>query len=142
MRTERHKEVLKEVEDEINASLQDPGGIAKHQRRLAFMISLGIAELVEIYFHKLRVMKEGSRIKHEWFKKKSVKEFLANQIIKPIENIENIDKIISISKNIEDRRNDLAYSTPVEEETILKEEINQYFEIKGMIEKEVGDSDV
>ena len=52
MRIEKHHEVLKEVEDEINTALQDPGGMRKHQRRLAFMISLGIAELVEMYFHK------------------------------------------------------------------------------------------
>ena len=87
-------------------------------------------------------MKEGSRIKHEWFKKKSVKEILEKQIIKPIDNIEYIDKIISISKNIEERRNDLAYSSPVEEENILREEVNQYFEIKKIIEKGTGDLDV
>jgi hypothetical protein len=138
MRIDKHIEVLREVEDEISAALKDSGGMAKHQRRLAFMISLGIAELVEVYFHSLGIIKEGSRIKHEWFKKKAVKEILASQIIKPIESIRNIDRVISISREIEERRNDLAYSSPVEEEVILKEEINHYFEIKRIIEKEVG----
>ena len=64
------------------------------------------------------------------------------QIIKPIDNIENIDEIISISKNIEERRNDLAYSSPVEEENILREEVNQYFKIKKIIEGGIGDLDV
>ena len=142
MKIEKHIEVLKEVEDEISTSLEDPEGLIKHQRRLAFMISLGISELVELYFHKLGIIKEGSRIKHEWFKKKSIKEILSNQIVKPIDSVKSIEKILLISKNIEDKRNDLAYSSPVEEESILKEEIRCYFEIKKIIESETGDLNV
>ncbi|MBL7206774.1 MAG: hypothetical protein ISS36_04210 [Candidatus Aenigmarchaeota archaeon] len=142
MKIEKHLEALREVEDEINSSLEDPDGLIKHQRRLAFMISMGIAELIEIYFHRLDIMKEGSRIKHEWLKKKSIKDILSNQIVKPINSVECIDKIFSISKEIEDKRNDLAYSSPLEEEDILKEEINQYFQIKKIVEKIVGDLNV
>ncbi len=142
MKMEKHVEALKETEDEINSSLKDPDGLIKHQRRLAFMVSMGIAELVEIYFHKLKIMKEGSRIKHDWFKKKSIKETLSKQIVKPIDTVKSIDKILSISKSIEENRNNLAYSSPVEEDAILKEEINQYFEVKRIIEKEAGNLNV
>ncbi|MBL7160263.1 MAG: hypothetical protein ISS93_00215 [Candidatus Aenigmarchaeota archaeon] len=138
MKVEKHLEILKEVEDEIGSALEDQKGLAAHQRRLAFMISLGITELIELYFHGLKVMKEGSRIKHEWLKKKNVKEILSNQIIKPIESVKEIDKILAITKAIEEKRNDLAYSSPVEEEEILREEISKYFEIKKLIENIVG----
>ncbi len=139
MRVEKHIEVLREVEDEIKAAMEDSEGLIKHQRRLALMISLGIAELVEIYFHKLGIIKEGSRIKHEWFKRKSIKEMLSNQIVRPIDSVKRIDEIVSISNRIEERRNDLAYSSPLDEDEILREEISSYFEVKSIIEKEVGD---
>lgn len=138
MKMEKHFDVLKEVEDEIDSSIKDPVGLIKHQRRLAFMISLGIVELVEIYFHKLGILKEGSRIKHEWFKKAKIKEFLSKQITAPIEKVNKIDHILSISKNIEERRNDLAYSSPLDRDEILRDEINSYFEIKKIVERESG----
>ena len=121
MKVEKHMEVLKEVEDEIKAAMEDPEGLIKHQRRLALMISLGVAELVEIYFHKLGIIKEGSRIKHEWFKRKSIKEMLSSQIVRPIDSVKRIDEIVSISNRIEERRNDLAYSSPLDEDEILRE---------------------
>ena len=139
MKMEKHVEILDEMENEISSALEDPKGLRSHQRRLAFMISLGTAELVEVYFHMLKIMKEGSRIKHGWFKKKNIREILSNQIIKPIETVRNMEKILSITRVVEEKRNDLAYSSPVEEEEILKEEVNQYFEVKKLIEKEVGD---
>lgn len=138
MRMEKHTEVLKEVESEIASALEDPSGLIEHQRRLAFMISLGIAELVEVYFHRLSIMKEGSRIKHEWFKKSRIKQILSNQITTPIENVKKMDEILAISKAIEERRNDLAYSSPLEGDEILREQINHYFETKKIIEEETG----
>jgi hypothetical protein len=138
MRIEKHIEILREVEDEINSSMKDPEGLIKHQRRLAFMISMGVTELVEIYFHKLGIIKEGSRIKHEWFKKKTIRELLSGQIIKPLETVKNIENILSISREIEEERNNLAYSSPVEGEDILRDTINQYFEIKRTIEAAAG----
>jgi len=62
-----------------------------------------------------------------------------NQIIKPIDQVKEIENIIKISKRIEEKRNDLAYSSPVEEDEILKEEINGYFRIKRIVEIETGD---
>ena len=139
MKLEKHTDAIREVEDEIDSALKDPGGLGKHQRRLAFMISFGIAELIEIYFHKLKIMKQGSRIKHDWLKKKTALNSQENQIIKPIDQVKEIENIIKISKRIEEKRNDLAYSSPVEEDEILKEEINGYFRIKRIVEIETGD---
>ena len=139
MRLEKHIAAIKEVDDEIESSLSDEGGLSTHQRRLAFMISLGIAELIEIYFHRLKIMKEGSRVKHEWLKKRKAKDHLSNQVTAPIDNISRINEILRISSIIEEKRNELAYSSPIDEESILKETINRYLDIKNIIEQEVGD---
>ena len=73
MRKEKHKEVLKEIEEEIESALKDERGLLSHQRRLAFSLSLGMANIIELYFHKLDIIKEGSKINHLWFKKKKDK---------------------------------------------------------------------
>ena len=69
MRIEKHEETLKEVLDEIELASKNPKGLIAHQRRLAFALSLGASTLIELYFHKLNIMKEGSRIDHRFFKK-------------------------------------------------------------------------
>ena len=138
MKEEKHTEALRETMDEIDASLKDKRGLVAHQRRLALMISLGIAALIEIYFHRLGIMKAGSNIKHEWFKQSGIKERLGAQIIKSIDSVKNIDNILDMAKNIEDQRNALAYGS-AEEEEVLSEEINTFFGIKKIIEKEVGE---
>lgn len=139
MRLEKHIESLKEVMDEIKNALEDPGGLKKHQRRLAIMLPLGVCELIEIYFHRLNIIKGGSRIKHNWFKQKRVKEALSNQIICDLDNVKNIDRIISIARGIEEKRDDMAYGAPVEEETLLKSKINDFLKLKKIIESEIGD---
>lgn len=139
MRIEKHIESLKEVLDEIESALKDPEGLLKHQRRLAVMLSLGISELIEIYFHKLGIMKSGSRIKHTLFRKKDVKEKLSNQIVVPSDNVKNLDEILNIAKSIEEKRDDMFYGSPVSAEELLKEKINQFLELENLIEKEIGD---
>jgi hypothetical protein len=103
------------------------------------MISLGTATLIELYFHKLGIMKPGSALKHEWLKQKNVKDVLAEQIIKPISYVKSIDEILEISSSIENKRNDLAYGSPVNEERILLEEIQSFFKIKELIESILGE---
>ena len=64
MLLEKHEEVLKEVIDEVESALKDGRGLVAHQRRLAFSLSLGAITLLEIRFHKLGIIKEGSKIDH------------------------------------------------------------------------------
>ena len=138
MRKEKHEESLKEVMDEIRSALQDRRGLVSHQRRVAMMISIGICELVELYFHRLGIMKEGSRIKHEWFKKSDIKERLENQITGRIGKVKKLDNVIELAKDIEDSRNDLAYGSPSNEE-LLHEKIKTFLRIKEMVVEETGE---
>lgn len=139
MRLEKHIESLKEVMDEIKSSLEDLQGIKSHQRRLAIMLPLGVCELIELYFHKLKIIKNGSRIKHNWFRQKRARDSLSNQIIIDIEDVKNIDKIIDLAQSIEEKRDDMAYGSPIEEESLLKSKIDDFLELKKIIEGEIGD---
>ena len=131
MKREKHEEILKEVLDKIETALKDKQGLLAHQRRLAFSVSLGAVTLLEIYLHKLDVMKEGSKIDHTWFKKKKEKivDYLQKQVITQINSITDLDKIIDIMVDIENKRNDLAYGVAATEK-ILQEKINLFFKLR------------
>lgn len=131
MLKEKHEETLKEVEEEIESALKDERGLLSHQRRLAFSLSLGISSVIELYFHKLDIMKEGSKVNHLWFKKKREKviERLQKQITSPINPIQDMEKIIDIAIKIEEKRDDLAYGAPSSEK-ILQEKINLFLELR------------
>ncbi len=133
MKSEKHEESLKEVEEEIESSLKDERGLLSHQRRLAFSISLGMTNVIELYFHKLNVIKEGSKINHLWFKKnkENVLEIIQKQIVCKVETIGNIDKIIDIGIKIEEKRDDLVYGAPASEK-ILQEKINLFLELRSI----------
>lgn len=139
MRLEKHITALQEVMDEIQMSLEDPRGLVAHQRRLATMLSIGTCELIEIYFHKLGIMKGGGRIKHTILRRKGIEEQLSNQIISTLSNIKNIDVIITIAKTIEAERDNMAYGSPQPHEQLLKAKIEDFLELKRIIEKEIGD---
>ena len=134
MKEEKHQEILIEVLDEIDLALKDKRGLLAHQRRLAFSLSLGMSNLIELYLHKLNFIKEGSKINHLWFKRKKEKiyENLQKQVTTPINSIPNLNKIIDIAIKIEEKRDDIAYGSPTTEK-ILQEKINLFFELKKMI---------
>lgn len=139
MRLEKHEESLEEVMDEIQTALEDPKGLTSHQRRLAMMLSLGASELIEAYFHKLDIMKPGARVKHNWIKKKRPHQKLKNQITGDIKEINRLELILEKARVIERSRNDIAYGSPIEREETIKKKIDLFFEIKAIIEDEVGD---
>ncbi|MBU2639606.1 MAG: hypothetical protein KKG75_02760 [Nanoarchaeota archaeon] len=134
MKKEKHDEILKEVLDEIEAASKDSNGLVSHQRRLAFLLSLGAETLLELYFHKQDIIKEGSRIDHRWFKKRkeNVLKKVQDNITSQVKSIKNIDEIINKMREIEEKRDDLAYGAPATED-ILQEKINLFFELKKLI---------
>jgi len=131
MKEEKHEEIIKEVLDEIESALKDNRGLVSHQRRLIFSITLGAANLLELYFHKLNIIKEGSIVNHLWFKRKKEKivKQLQNQVTSPINTIKDINEILEIIIKIEEKRDDIAYGSPTTEK-ILQEKINLFFKLK------------
>ncbi len=139
MQQEKHLESIRETLREIESALKDPAGLASHQRRLALMTSIGIAELVELYFHKLEIIKPGVKIEHQWFQRKldNVKEKIGGLIIKPLNLVRGLDKLLELAIELESNRNLLAYGSPVKDEKILLGRINKFLEFKKLIEAEV-----
>lgn len=133
MKEEKHLETLNEVVDEIESALKDNRGLVFHQRRLAFSISLGAVNILEIYFHNLNIIKEGSQINHLWFRKgkDNILEQLRNQVIVNINSIDKINEIIDLIIKIEEKRDALAYGAPATEK-ILQEKINLFFELRSL----------
>lgn len=134
MKKEKHEEILKEVDEEIKLALEDNRGLLPHQRRLIFMISLGAENLLELYFHRLDVIKVGTKLDHRWFKrrKEHIYDRLQNQITSEIRNIERIEEIIDLIVQIEDRRDELVYGAPTSER-VLQERINLYIKLKEVL---------
>lgn len=134
MKQEKHEEALKEVEDEIETALKDTRGLIRHQRRLAFALSLGAVNILELYFHKQSIIKEGAKIDHSWFKRKkeTIFEHLQQQLTSPPETLEKMQEAVTLVAKIEEKRDDLAYGAPASEE-ILQEKINLYFKLKKLL---------
>ena len=134
MKIEKHQEIIDEVLEGINSALNDKRGLLPHQRRLAFSLSLGAVNLLEQHFHVLNIIKEGSKINHRWFKKKEtkIKDDRQRQIVSPIDSIENIKEIVDLVKEIENKRDEIAYGPPIKEE-ILQEKINSFLKLKKII---------
>ena len=131
----QNEQIIDEVMDEINSSLNDSKGIVSHQRRLAFSLSLGTSVLLEDYLIKKNILKPGIKINHLWLKKspKNIKEFLKNKLTAPVSSISDIDSILEKSNSIEKERDKLAYGKQIPEKD-LTEKINIFLELKKEVE--------
>jgi len=138
MRVEKHEDALKEVYQTIDQALNDPKGLLNYQRRIASMTSMGMQQVVEIYFHKLNIIKPGVQLKHEWFKldEKNINNKLSPALTKKLEDIPKINEILFLSRKIESDRNDLVYGAPLEDDKKLKEKIDAFLELKSLIIEE------
>ncbi len=133
MKEEKHYEIINEVIDEIDSAIKDPRGLIAHQRRLAFSLSLGAINLLELYLHKHDILKQGVKMDHRWFarKKEKIIQEIENQTTSPINGLEYIDEIIDTVIAIEEKRNDLAYGSPATEE-LLQQKINLFFKLRSL----------
>jgi len=141
MRYEKHLKTNKEVIDEIKSAMEDSRGISFHQRRLVFMLSLGAANLIEIYLHKQLVIKPGGKIEHQWFKskKETINNKIEQQLIGPIDALGRMDALVRIAQSLERNRNDLTYGAPVKDEKLLLDRVNKFLELKKLVEAEINE---
>ena len=125
---------LKEVEDTIDEALK--GNLLDYQRRLMLMVSLGLQHLIELYFHRLHIIKPGAQVKHEWFKMgdKNATLRLSAVLTKKIDEIPNIMEIISVAREIEKERNEIVYGAPLKDDAVLRSKISEFLEIKKLVE--------
>src|SRR3989338_2397885 len=136
MQESKHADAIKETMRTIDEALKGKN-ILDFQRRLASMLSVGLQHLVELYLHRLYVIKTGAFVKHEWFLMgdKNLKAKFSAILTQPYEEIENINEIASLARDIEGDRNELLYGSPIGDENRLKEKIGSFLEIKKIVEK-------
>lgn len=141
MQIEKHKLVLSEVNFTIAEALNDQKGLLRHQRSITFMTSLGMQQMVELYFHKLNIIKPGAQIKHEWFgfEERNIRRRLSPVLTKDIAAIPKIQEILYLANKIESDRNEIVYGAPLKNDEKLKEKIDNFLELKNIIETEIGD---
>ena len=134
---DKNNNKIDEVSDEIDSALKDPRGLRFHQKRLAFCLSDGVCQLLEYYLRKKDALKPGSKINHQWLKKKkeNVLDILSDRLVTRVEKLPKIDKILDIAYKIENQRNDLVYGS-ITNDNVLQELIDDYLNIKKEIEDE------
>ncbi len=102
------------------------------------MISLGVQHSIELYLHKLHVIKPGAFLKHEWFKmsEKNARLRLSAVVTKKLDEIPNIAEILLLAKEIERDRNEIVYGAPLKNDEILRDKIDHFLEIKKLLKGE------
>lgn len=97
--------------------------IVKRQRTIGFNCSAASADMFEIYLHQNNLIDPGFVVKHEWLKSKNKMQE------KFTFDFQNKEEVIVLMMKIEEKRNDLCYGSPKEEETI-KEVILNFNKLK------------
>ncbi len=136
MQKAKHTDALKEVMATIEEALGS-SSVLPYQRRLIAMISIGLQHMVELYLHRLKVIKPGIHIKHNWFAlgEENIRSRFSAVLTMPFGKVPEINEIVSLARSIEIDRNDILYGAPLADGKSLKEKINSFLEIKKIVEK-------
>jgi len=126
MNIDKHNERLKESLEVLDESISKD--IVKRQRTISFNCSVASADMFEVYLHQKDFIDPGFIVKHEWFKSKNkIKEKF------PFE-FPNKDRILNLMGKIEEKRNDLCYGSPKDEE-VVKEVILNFNKLKQLFQQ-------
>ncbi len=143
MQEEKHLAALTEVNTSIDEALKDPRGLLSRQRLLMAALSLGVQHIVELWLHKSGAIKPGATIKHEFFKaeEKRLLIRLSGMMTKQITSLKNADKILEFSREIERNRDDIIYGAPLKSDSVLREKLDYFIELKKSVKEAAGDID-
>ncbi|MBI4896684.1 MAG: hypothetical protein HY832_04020 [Candidatus Aenigmarchaeota archaeon] len=139
MQEEKHLSALREVDAYVDEALQK--GLMERQRLLMLALSLGMQHVVELWLHHARAIKPGASIKHDFFKteERRLKLKLAGMLTKQITSIEHADAVLSLARDIERNRDDIVYGAPLQNDRILREKVDCFFELKKRANIDTGD---
>lgn len=122
MRLEKHKKILIDLLKDIR---KEPSPSA-----IGFIYSSALVHMFNIVFHKN--IEPGRIIKHTDFKSKSKIE----KIKKLLPEFEEKNELFNLWKNFEDKRNDLCYGYPDQED--IKDYAKKYVKLKQILETIFG----
>ncbi|MBI4182318.1 MAG: hypothetical protein HY520_05115 [Candidatus Aenigmarchaeota archaeon] len=134
MREEKHRDIIAEVDSTIREALQSKNLLA-HQRRLAAMLSLGAQQLLEVYLHRLHVIKPGTAVKHEWFGMgvENPSRKLAAMLTRPPGEVPGLAELLVLARVVEEGRNDLLYGSPLSDDEALRKKIDAYMHMRRQV---------
>jgi hypothetical protein len=140
MQEEKHIAALREVKETIDETLEDRRGLLPRQRRLMSALSLGVQHVIEIWLHRSGAIKPGASVKHEWFQagESRLNIRLAGILTKDIESLKGAKRVLALARYIEANRNDIVYGAPLVKDTILREKIEEFLELKKAVEEATG----
>jgi hypothetical protein len=129
---EEHRKAVKELEADINEKLR-ADIVAERQKILGFATSEAATNCFALFLHKLSLISEGTNINHKWFAsaERARKKFPFDFPHKS----ELVGKLVQ-QERLRDR---LCYGRSKSPEEARKA-IKTFFEIKTLIEKEMGES--
>lgn len=134
---EGHRKKIREHIEETESSISI--GTEKRGSTIGFHCSIGAAQLLEYYLHRINKISSGKQIKHNWFKAPS-----SEQKIKPLaERKIGVDfprktEIYSLICEIEKNRDKLIYGKA--DAAMIKKVIENFQKLRSIIESELGEA--
>jgi hypothetical protein len=143
MREDRHLDAINEVMATIRSALDAKEGMLGYQRRLMAMLSLGLQHVIELYLHRRAVLKPGAQLKHEWFglSEKRLMSRLGLALTKPPPSVPRMGEVTGLAKAVETGRNDIVYGAPLTDDKLLRDKVDKFLELKGIVDEETGGED-
>lgn len=128
---EEHENNIKEFLEDINEKMR-AGLLVKRQKIIAFSASEAASNILEMYLHKKNLVSSGFKVNHRYFSSEKQAERFFDFEFK-------IKKeIIKLMLKQEELRNVLCYGKEKNEDKV-KEAINNLYELKNLVESDLGD---
>ena len=127
MKPERHIDIIKESLEVIRISMRE--NLVSRQSTIGFHTTLAAAEMLELFLHRKNLFSLSARLNHRWFK--SIKR-ISEKLPFSFPNKEEIIRLIYL---LEKNRDEFCYGKRIDE-TLIREQIEMFYKLKRMLEKE------
>ena len=128
---EEHLAIIKELEEDINEKIR-AGLLLRRQKIIGFSTSEGATNCFALLLHQKNLIPLGFNVNHLWFasEKRAYEHYPADFPSKK--------EIIGLLVKQEELRQKLSYCKDKELSTV-KEAVGNFFKLKKVIEKELGE---
>lgn len=128
---EEHKKIIEELDADINEKIRAKL-LIKRQKIIGFATSEGSTNLFALFLHIKHLIPPGSNINHRFFvsQKRAENKFKFS--------FPRREEILKLMVNQEDLRIKLCYGKD-KSSNIVEEAVKNFFKLKSIIEKEIGE---
>lgn len=128
---EEHVAIIKELEEDIDEKIR-AGLLLRRQKIIGFSTSEGATNFFALLLHKKNLIPPGFNVNHLWFasEKRANDHYPADFPAKK--------EIIQLLVKQEELRQKLCYGK-TKDLSLVKEAVNNFFKIKKIVERELGE---